>query len=165
MQPILVHCKPGRVLLWSPETSSRRWLGKRLQLELQVSSKASNHYTQAAGMGYFSVLNGHNWPLPLAGITYIAKEDALVVSLLDGSYHTIYNVCEDPSLVSPVPEPGHSSSALTKAARKAFLTAEERQIIKPKDRSEPPKLYENHYAKTFGMCGYDGYGVFMWIHQ
>jgi len=102
---------------------------------------------------------------PFAGIAYIAKEDILVISLLDGSYHIIYRLCEDPSLVSPIAEPSHSSSGLTKAARKAFLTAEERQIIKPKDGSEPPKLYENHYAKTFGMDGYDGYGVFMWIHQ
>ena len=102
---------------------------------------------------------------PFAGIAYIAKEDVLVISLLDGSYHTIYGVCEDPSLLSPMAEPSHSSSGLTKAARKAFLTAEERQIIKPKDGSAPPKLYENHYAKTFGMCDFDGYGVFMWIHQ
>ena len=102
---------------------------------------------------------------PCTGIAYIAKEDVFVISLLDGSYHTIYSVCEDPSLVSPIAEPSHSSSGLTKAARKAFLTAEERQIIKPKDGSEPPKLYENHYAKTFGMYGFDGYGVFMWIHQ
>ena len=102
---------------------------------------------------------------PFAGIAYIAEKDILVISLLDGSYHAIYNVCEGPSLVSPVDEPSHSSSGLTKAARKAFLTAEERQIIKPKDGSEPPKLYQNHYAKTFGMHDFDGYGVFMWIHQ
>ena len=113
-------------------------------------------------MPRFSLSNG---PDPVAGISYIAEEDILVISLLDGSYHTIYSVCEDPSLVSPVAGPRHSSSGLTKAARRAFLTAEERQIIKPRDGSEPPKLYENHYAKTLGMHGYDGCGVFMWIHQ
>jgi hypothetical protein len=102
---------------------------------------------------------------PFAGIAYIAGEDILIVSLLDGSYYTVYSICEDPSLVSPMAEPSHSSSGLTKAARKAFLTAEERQIVKPKDGSEPPKLYENHYAKTFGMHGFDGHGVFMWIHK
>lgn len=104
--------------------------------------------------------------ISLSGIIYLVQHDILIVSLMDGSYHAIHSLSENPTLFDHgIDVPICTSSSLSSTARSAFLVSEfhEREI--PKDGSEPPKLYHNHVARTTGALPVDSGGVVLWVHQ
>ncbi|PVG01918.1 hypothetical protein CPB86DRAFT_811832 [Serendipita vermifera] len=143
---ILVFCKIGTVELWRTFNSAN-WSGcHTIQLELQTGSTASTNFGQAAG------------------IIHLVQHDIVIVSLIDGSYHAIYDISRRP-IASPPEGISISSQELTRNARSVFLVTEEKETPKPKDGSEPPKLYRNHVAKTTGAVAIGTGGTILWIHQ
>lgn len=55
--------------------------------------------------------------------------------------------------------------SMSSMARSAFLSAEAKEIVKPKDGSSAPKLYLNHVARTTGALACDNGGMVVWLHQ
>jgi hypothetical protein len=132
-----------------------------MPLQIQNASTASTNYGQAAGM---SPIYLSDQTKPNSGIIHLVQYDTIVVSLIDGSYHCIFNVSNQPT-TNPPAHTSNSSQELTRNARSIFLVTEEKETPKPKDGSEPPKLYRNHVAKTTGAVAVDTAGTILWIHQ
>jgi general transcription factor 3C polypeptide 4 len=99
------------------------------------------------------------------GISYLPQHDALVVALIDGSYHVVHNASTSPSLQGEETISPCNSADMSRLARSAFLVAEEKEKAVPKDGSEPERLYRNHVARTWGALAIDSAGVFLWMHQ
>ncbi|KIM33965.1 hypothetical protein M408DRAFT_18934 [Serendipita vermifera MAFF 305830] len=146
-QSILVHCKPGSVYLWQDQIDAT-WDGLiSLPLTIQPTSAAATHLGQASG------------------ISCLRQHDTVVVTLLDGSYHTIHNVSKAPSLDSGGLTTSCNSAEMSLLARSAFMVVEDKEKAVPKDGSEPEKLHRNHIARTMSAIAIDSGGVFLWIHQ
>lgn len=88
----------------------------------------------------------------------------MVITLVDGSYHAVYDVSKSPSTREEETFLC-SSLEMSRLARTAFLVAEDKKKVVPKDGSEPEKLHRNHVAKTTGAMTIDSGGVFLWLHQ
>ncbi|KZV92014.1 hypothetical protein EXIGLDRAFT_749894 [Exidia glandulosa HHB12029] len=112
--PILVYCKPGFVSLYShpeivagrstPSGEGPNWSGTRvLPLQNQHVSAGSSSWS------------------PASGVIYVAEHDVLIVTLFDGSMHTIHEVSTSPTLQAS-PDPATlSTNSLTICARKIFV--------------------------------------------
>ncbi|KAF7317703.1 hypothetical protein MKEN_00858000 [Mycena kentingensis (nom. inval.)] len=70
-QPVLVRATPGVISLWTP-AAKLRWSGHRsIRLSTQKLTAGSSAFN------------------PVSGLSYIPQEDALLVSLSDGTMHVI----------------------------------------------------------------------------
>ncbi|KAG8857931.1 hypothetical protein FRB91_010627 [Serendipita sp. 411] len=145
--PILVHCKPGLVSVWRDNAGSG-WSGLYIfQLRLIQTSKSSTKFA------------------PASGIVYLPQQNSLVISLIDGSYNVVHLDESGPMLSDDDDTSPCNSNDMSKASRAVFLVAEEKETPKPKDGSEPSKLYRNHVARTTGSLAVDSGGVLIWLHQ
>ena len=90
---------------------------------------------------------------PISGIEYLHSQDALLVSLADGSFHAVLNLSVDPQLSSDTSDNGLSSSAVSAMARAHFVKAEE----------EPMKKFDVN--AIHGMSTYDKDSFNLWIHE
>ncbi|KZT09847.1 uncharacterized protein LAESUDRAFT_721997 [Laetiporus sulphureus 93-53] len=132
---VLVCSKPGLVHIWVSPSSDCTWSG--LQTFPFVNQKLS------VGASAICVVSG---------VTYIPKEDALVLCLTDGSFYVVHSVSTAPTSV-PTPCPGFSSRALSLAARKIFVDV------------EPDEVSFKDVNRIFGMSSYDDLGTFVWLHE
>lgn len=90
---------------------------------------------------------------PASGITYARSQDALVISLADGSYHAVENVSTEPVLSADASEIGLFSGALSTQARADFVKVEE----------EP--MHKLDVNAIHGMSSYDNESFYLWIHE
>ncbi|KZT70773.1 hypothetical protein DAEQUDRAFT_810373 [Daedalea quercina L-15889] len=132
---MLVYSKPGKLYLWSwPSnglTPSLRTIALRAQ-QLSVGSSALT---------------------PVVGIEHAHSEDALVVSLADGSFHLVHDISgKRPHAASP-DNLRLSSIQLSRAARSAFAAA------------EPESTTEKDVNRNYGMISFDGCAWFAWLHE
>lgn len=131
---MLFFHKPGVVHLWRPADSAASWHGLR-----SVSLK-----TQSLSVGSTALS-------PISGIAHILKQDALVVALVDGSFHVIQG--SEPTAVSERPDSRFTSNALSNAARQHFVATSDEEVR---------KLDVNC---IHGMISYDSDSYFIWVHE
>lgn len=84
LKDILVYMKPEILYFWAPTQTSEavvRWNGLR---KIRLVGQRNSLGGAAAS--------------PATGISYIAVEDTLVITLLDGSIHKVWNVRSEPTL-------------------------------------------------------------------
>ncbi|KAJ7574378.1 transcription factor IIIC subunit delta N-term-domain-containing protein [Mycena floridula] len=107
---ILVKCSPGILDFWS-DMSPNCWSGHRsLSLTTENCSVGS------------SALQ------PVSGLYYIRSEDALVVSLFDGSVHVVHELSVEPSWTPSVAKDDLMSRRLSQLSRSVFVQASERSV-------------------------------------
>jgi len=134
-QPILVHFRPGLVHIWysatTPEQPEREFT---FRLQTQKTSTSSSFL----------------WPV--SGVAYVEKYDTLVLSLHDGTFHTIYSFSAEPTLTPP--SEGHPTAAgLSATARTTFARAVGRPVRKAE------------MCTINGMQSYGGSQTFIWVHE
>jgi general transcription factor 3C protein 4 len=136
LQPILVHCKPGMVHLWSLATAGSPWSG----------SRSFTLRTQRFSVGSSSLC-------PASGINYLRREDALLVTLSDGSFHVIDKLSTGPSMGPWGPDAILTSERLSGISRSVFTQAEHGNI-------------ENTDVNNIrGQSCYDNFGTIIWVHE
>ena len=156
-KPILVHCKPGFVHLWSPPTATDHhassssggigWTGYRtLPIRTQRLSVGS------------SCLH------PNSGLFYVRHRDALVISLFDGSFHVIRNLFHEPAWSTSTVD---GSDGMGVADSSTFtsegLSAISRAAFTQAERSDVRFTDVN---RINGMLAHDDVsGTVMWLHE
>ncbi|KAF8962108.1 transcription factor IIIC subunit delta N-term-domain-containing protein [Flammula alnicola] len=140
--PILVTSNPGLIKLWSaPETAETTyWTGYRsLRIQTQKISTDSSAFH------------------PVSGITYLHKQDKLVMTLFDGSFHVIRHFSTDPAWASRAifdSDRGRlTSEALSNVSRSTFEMAEKGNV----DRTDMSRIY--------GAMSYDNAACFLWAYE
>ncbi|KAJ8481058.1 hypothetical protein ONZ45_g15439 [Pleurotus djamor] len=144
--PILVFGTPGIVHLWSLglETNGNEvshWSGQR-QLRLETQSHP-----------------GQSSLRPISGAHYIARQDVLIISLFDGSFHAIHGFSTNPSFSPTTLAPTNhentenvSSKGLSLRVRRTF------------EACEPIASTPRDVCRIGGMAGYDD-STFIWLHE
>ncbi|KAI0316777.1 putative zinc-finger of transcription factor IIIC complex-domain-containing protein, partial [Amylostereum chailletii] len=93
---------------------------------------------------------------PVSGIQYVAEIDTLVLSLYDGSFHTIYSISSGPSLDPP------SGVDTVSLPTSSSLSALSRAIF---HRSENKPVRRVDMNRIDGMVSYDAARAFLWVYQ
>lgn len=132
---VLVRNTPGVVSLWSGSSpSTLGWSGHR-SLRL---------YTLKLSVGSSSLQ-------PVSGLHYVPQEDALIISLFDGSVHVIHSLTQEPRLPQNLGE--LTGLGLSRILRSAFA------------RTEREKVSNLDVNRISGMIPYDGSSVVMWVQE
>ncbi|KAJ6580956.1 putative zinc-finger of transcription factor IIIC complex-domain-containing protein [Mycena capillaripes] len=134
---VLVRTTPGVVSLWSGLASALGWSGHRsLRLCTQKLSVGSSAFH------------------PVSGLHYAQHEDALLVSLFDGSIHVISSLTEEPKLSNVSQSLGdQTSEGLSGILRSVFV------------HSEKAKVSKRDVNRVSGMIPYDDYSVAVWVQE
>ena len=136
-------CTPGVVSLWSAPAAhgaTAYWAGHRsLRVCLQRTCADASPFH------------------PVAGVTYVAAEDRLIVTLLDGSFHVVRDLATCPEWASKAiidAAAGHvNSEALSRTSRATFEIAEKGAV----DRTD--------MVRIDGAVTYDGGATFLWMYE
>lgn len=138
-QIILVVFKPGVVHLWPAlllAAIGSTWDAPRtIYLQTQKTSVGSSAL------------------LPVSGTFYEPKDDSLIISLYDGSFHVIHGLSNDPTYNSKRSSRRISTDTLSNTARVLFMRAEAREIQK------------TDANRTSGMMSYDQSSTVLWVHE
>ncbi|KAJ6568281.1 transcription factor IIIC subunit delta N-term-domain-containing protein [Mycena vulgaris] len=133
---VLVRATPGVISLWSGDLSTLGWSGHR---SLRLC-------TQKLSVGSSSL---H----PVSGLHYVPQEDALLVSLFDGSIHVIHSLTEEPELANAPRSLGAlTSQGLSRILRSTFA------------RTEREKVSKLDVNLVSGLIPYDD-SVVMWVQE
>ncbi|KAG5724095.1 Profilin-2, partial [Termitomyces sp. T112] len=132
---VLVYCKPGKVFLWCHSSSNLGWSGS-LSYRLK---------TQKLSVGSSSL---H----PASGIQYIARQDLLILTLFDGSFHVIYNLSGEPTMTPPMNDTLVTSEKLSQAVRSVFVQTEN-------------DVDSCDMNRVTGLTSYDGSSTFIWVQE
>jgi len=138
-QPFLVILRPGVVQLWVEDCAGGSWSGLR-SLTLSRSGISS----------------GSSTLYPPSGLVYSPEHDALVMSLIDGSFHVIYDISSAPTTEPPVgltKQPSFSSSDLSSISRRIFIQVEGG----PMSHAEINRIN--------GMVSFGGFPIVSWAHE
>jgi hypothetical protein len=133
-----VRATPGVVSLWSGVSPTLGWSGRRsLRLDTQKLSVGSSSLQ------------------PVSGLHYAQQEDALFVSLFDGSVHVINSLSEEPKLSNASQTLGdQTSEGLSDILRSTFV------------RSEKAKISKRDMNRVTGMIPCDDhYSVAVWVQE
>jgi hypothetical protein len=133
-----VRATPGVVSLWSGVSPTLGWSGCRsLRLDTQKLSVGSSSLQ------------------PVSGLHYAQQEDALFVSLFDGSVHVINSLSEEPKLSNVSQTLGdQTSEGLSDILRSTFV------------RSEKAKISKRDMNRVTGMIPCDDhYSVAVWVQE
>jgi general transcription factor 3C polypeptide 4 len=87
---------------------------------------------------------------------YSSDHDALILSLIDGSFHVIYDISSGPSATPRLDsnkKPSLSSSDLSSLSRKVFIQVEGSAI----SHAEMNRIY--------GMVSFGGFPMISWAHE
>ena len=149
LQPILVLSNPGVIKLWSPSSdnppTTDSWTGYRsLLIKSQKISVDSSAFHQ------------------VTGILYLQNQDVLLITLFDGSFHVICDLCRDPRWASTPAIQNYdgeteyetlTSENLSKMSRSVFVKAEKGNV----DRRDMVKIN--------GVTSYDDASCFSWVYE
>ncbi len=138
-QPIVVILRPGVVQLWAEECDGVSWSGLR-SFSLSRSAISSSS----------SVL------YPPSGLVYSPEHDALVMPLIDGSFHVVYDISSSPTTETPVgltKQRSFSSSDLSSISRRIFIQVEGG----PMSHGETNRIN--------GMVSFGGFPIVSWAHE
>ncbi|EGN93775.1 hypothetical protein SERLA73DRAFT_172058 [Serpula lacrymans var. lacrymans S7.3] len=133
--PILVSCTSGIIHLWSSPSPSSKWSGSRvLVLQTQKISVASSAL------------------YPVSGLTHVGMQDALVLSLFDGSFHVVHSLSINPSWSPPTADDTLHTDMLSKVSRSIFAHV-------------TPGVRHMDVSRISGMASYDGFSTFIWVYE
>jgi hypothetical protein len=91
---------------------------------------------------------------PVCGLHYAQHEDALFVSLFDGSIHVINSLTVEPKLSNVSRDVSdQTSEGLSGILRSTFV------------RSEKAKVSKRDVNRVSGMIPYDDYSVAVWVQE
>jgi general transcription factor 3C protein 4 len=93
---------------------------------------------------------------PPSGLVYSPGHDALVMSLIDGSFHVIYDISSAPTSkpsVDSTTQPSFSSSDLSSISREVFIQVEGGAI----SHAEMNRIN--------GMVSFAGFPIVSWAHE
>ena len=138
-QPIVVILRPGIVQLWAEECDGVSWSGLR-SFSLSRSGISSSS----------SIL------YPPSGLVYSPEHDTLVMPLLDGSFHVVYNISSAPTAEQPVgltDQPSFSSSDLSSISRRIFIQV------------EGGPMSHGEVNRINGMVSFGGFPIVSWAHE
>ncbi|KZT34236.1 hypothetical protein SISSUDRAFT_1122382 [Sistotremastrum suecicum HHB10207 ss-3] len=103
---------------------------------------------------------------PVIGTSYIVEDDVLLVSLFDGTIHTIRNLRSNPVLHSTA---GNRPDAMDvdsdphlNALSSSTLSARFREVFHTLESTSAETLTECGLA---GLMGYDSFGTLMWLQE
>ncbi|KAJ7881179.1 transcription factor IIIC subunit delta N-term-domain-containing protein [Mycena leptocephala] len=134
---VLVRATPGVLSLWSGVSPTLGWSGHR---SLRLC-------TQKMSVGSSSLQ-------PVCGLHYAQHEDALFVSLFDGSIHVINSLTVEPKLSNVSRDVSdQTSEGLSGILRSTFV------------RSEKAKVSKRDVNRVSGMIPYDDYSVAVWVQE
>ncbi|KAH7920247.1 hypothetical protein BV22DRAFT_1021558 [Leucogyrophana mollusca] len=128
--PILVSSNPGLVHFWSRDKGAHT-----LTLHTQKYSAGSSALA------------------PVSGVAYVPERDALIISLFDGSFHVVHDLCGNPSLSSPIDGDTVTSETLSHTSRSLFAQA------------TPTGIEHMDVNRINGMVSYDGLSTLVWIYE
>ncbi|KAJ3739057.1 putative zinc-finger of transcription factor IIIC complex-domain-containing protein [Lentinula detonsa] len=172
--PILVYTRPGTIHFWSDpslsfvsaqtstSSSSRHWSGLySLQLKTQKRSIGSSFLQ------------------PVSGMQYVHDRDALVLSLVDGSFHVVHGIAgiahSEPTLdyswpntTISVMDTTNSTNMISgdrlQSLRSDSLSTTVRGVFERVERMSGVTFAD--MMRTSGMICYDdGLGSLMWLHE
>ncbi|KAJ6568251.1 hypothetical protein DFH09DRAFT_1155051, partial [Mycena vulgaris] len=133
---VLVRATLGVISLWSGDLSTLGWSGHR---SLRLC-------TQKLSVGSSSL---H----PVSGLHYVPQEDALLVSLFDGSIHAIHSLTDEPELATaPRSLSAPTSYGLSRILRSTFA------------RTEREKVSKHDVNRISGLISYDD-SIVMWVQE
>ncbi|KAI9510017.1 putative zinc-finger of transcription factor IIIC complex-domain-containing protein [Russula earlei] len=137
MEPIVVVLRPGVVQLWAEERDGSAWSGL---LSFHLHSQG--------------ISSGSSMLYPPSGVVYSPEHDTLVLSLIDGSFHVIYDISSAPSssLLGSTKIP-YFSSGLSSISRRVFMHIEGDVIT----HAEMNRIY--------GMVSFGGFPMVNWAHE
>jgi general transcription factor 3C protein 4 len=93
---------------------------------------------------------------PPSGLVYSPEHDALVMPLIDGSFHVIYDISSAPTTEPPVgltKQPGFSSSDLSSISRRIFIQV------------EGSPMSQGEINRINGMVSFGGFPIVSWAHE
>ena len=141
-----MSCHPGTLKLFSqPESSpTTYWTGYRLIRLTTLNTTRNSSALHAA-----------------SGLTYLAKSDALVVTLSDGSIHVVQNLSNEPDVADSSSSMADrdnfrewlNSNSLSHAARMTVQRT-------AKGNTDKDDVYRIH-----GAVSYDGNASFLWAYE
>ena len=109
-QPVVVIVRPGVVQLWAEGCDGVSWSG------LRSFSLSRSGMSSSSSMLY-----------PPSGLVYSPEHDSLVMPLIDGSFHVVYDISSAPTTEPPVgltKQPDFSSSEFSSISRRIFIQVE-----------------------------------------
>ncbi|KAF8329499.1 uncharacterized protein EI90DRAFT_3290198 [Cantharellus anzutake] len=92
---------------------------------------------------------------PVSGLHYYEHHDMLLIILQDGSFQTIRNVSENPT-VSGLYDGEIETFSLTRIAREVFVEAE---------RGGEEKPHRKEVMQLFGVAPLGSFGSVVWVHE
>lgn len=138
-QPIAVILRPGVVQLWAEECDGVSWSG------LRSFSLSRSGISSSSSMLY-----------PPSGLVYSPEHDALVMPLIDGSFHVVYDISTAPTTEPPVgltKPPSFSSSDLSSISRRIFIQV------------EGGPMSHGEINRINGMVSFGGFPIVSWAHE
>ncbi|KAI0294320.1 transcription factor IIIC subunit delta N-term-domain-containing protein, partial [Multifurca ochricompacta] len=144
MNPVVVIFRPGVVHLW---TEARDGGGGSLWSGLRFFLLHRQGISRGSSMFY-----------PPSGLVYSPEHDIIVLSLVDGSFHVIYDVSTSPTVKPPEGLTGpvnnyYTSSGLSSVSRRVFLRV---------DGGVVPHAEMNQIS---GMVSFAGFPIVSWAHE
>lgn len=125
-----------------------------LKAEINNPGSSTHRLKNDHGSGLLQTQNISSSALhPTSGITYLRRKDCLLVTLFDGSIHTVHKVSTTPALVdSDLEGEPACSENLSKATRSVFTKIEQGVDRKTMNRIN-------------GLASYDGGSTFIWAQE
>ncbi len=138
-QPVVVILRPGVVQLWAETCDRGSWSGLR-----------------SFSLSRSGISSGSSMLYPPSGLVYSPEHDLLVMSLIDGSFHVIYDISSAPTTKPPVgltKQPGFSSSDLSSISRRIFIQVEG-GLMSP-----------GEINRVNGLVSFGGFPIVTWAHE
>ncbi|KAN0115650.1 Transcription factor IIIC subunit delta N-term domain containing protein [Russula decolorans] len=138
-KPVVVIVRPGVIQLWAEECDRVAWSG------LRSFSLSRSGISSSSSMLY-----------PPSGLVYSPGHDALVMPLIDGSFHVVYDISSAPTTEPPVgltKQPGFSSSDLSSISRRIFIQV------------EGGPMSHGEINRINGMVSFGGFPIVSWAHE
>jgi general transcription factor 3C protein 4 len=138
-QHVVVILRPGVVQLWAEECDGASWSG------LRSFSLSRSGISSSSSMLY-----------PPSGLVYSPEHDTLVMPLIDGSFHVVYDISSAPTTEPPVgltKQPSLSSSDLSLISRRIFIQV------------EGGPMSHGEINRINGMVTFGGFPIVSWAHE
>lgn len=93
---------------------------------------------------------------PPSGLVYSSEHDALMMTLIDGSFHVVYDISSAPTtelLVDLTRQPSFSLSDLSSISRRVFIQV------------EGGPMSHGEMNRINGMVSFGGFPIVSWAHE
>ncbi|TDL24008.1 hypothetical protein BD410DRAFT_767896 [Rickenella mellea] len=141
-RPLVCYAKPGVLNIWRMPDASSTGDGQPFALRLQ---------SQRTSVGSSSLT-------PVSGMNYDQHNDALLVTLFDGSFHIVYNLSSEPSLQDRTMDIDGSNRSMPSSA---LVSSRTRAAFERAEGS----VQHLDVNRTSGALSFDGSSTVAWLHE